>query len=74
MSWPVRGGQLAPAALGEFGHGFGEPFACSRVEMNGEVDRQMLIDEGMITESDGKIVLTEKGKPLADTVALELIG
>ena len=44
------------------------------VEMNGEVDRQMLIDEGMITESDGKIVLTEKGKPLADTVALELIG
>jgi len=44
------------------------------VEMNGGIDRQMLIDEGMITESDGRIVLTEKGKPLADTVALELIG
>ncbi len=44
------------------------------VEMNGEVDRQMLIEEGMITEGGGRIVLTEKGKPLADTVALELIG
>jgi len=44
------------------------------VEMNGVMDRQMLIDEGMITESDGKIVLTDKGKPLADMVALELIG
>jgi len=44
------------------------------VDMNGEVDRRILTDEGLITEDDGRIVLTEKGKPLADTVALELIG
>ena len=44
------------------------------IEMNGEMDRQMLIDEGMIKEQHGKIMLTEKGKPLADMVALELIG
>jgi len=44
------------------------------VEMNGEVDRRMLLEEGLITEGDGKIVLTGKGKAFADTVALELIG
>ncbi|NOX99523.1 MAG: radical SAM family heme chaperone HemW [Verrucomicrobia bacterium] len=44
------------------------------IDMNGEVDRQMLINEGMIKEREGRVLLTEKGKPLADTVALELIG
>lgn len=48
--------------------------ALEVVEMNGQVDRQLLIDEGMIAESDARIILTEKGKLLADTVALELIG
>ncbi len=44
------------------------------VDMNGTVERRMLLEEGLISESEGRVMLTEKGKPLADTVALELIG
>lgn len=51
-----------------------EGVSLDLVEMNGDVDRRMLLDEGLISEGDGRIVLTGKGKPLADMVALELIG
>lgn len=44
------------------------------IDMDGVVDRTMLRGEGLILELEGRVVLTEKGKALADMVALELIG
>ncbi|MFK5924440.1 MAG: radical SAM family heme chaperone HemW [Verrucomicrobiota bacterium] len=51
-----------------------EGVALEVIDMDGVVDREMLRGEGLILEAGGRVVLTEKGKALADMVALELIG
>ncbi|MCF6310942.1 MAG: radical SAM family heme chaperone HemW [Verrucomicrobiales bacterium] len=44
------------------------------VESQGPIDRTMLLAEALIFEKNEHVYLTQKGKSLADMVALELIG